>query len=353
MLRVYVGTYTEGSEAGSKGIYVVDFNNRTGELSNVCLAGEISNPSFLAVDPSGRRLYSVSENDEANAFLVGWAIEPDGRLREIGRAATGGGAPCFVAIHSGNRQALVANYSGGSVALFALDASGAPRRLDLLRHQGRSVNPQRQMSPHAHAVQYESNPQRALVADLGTDELLAVDISDTGRMRLNPPRTLKFLGGSGPRHFAFAPEGPFVLVLQELASKITVLRDHGEDFESIGQYSTLPKDFSEENSTAEILFHPRGRFVYASNRGDDSLAVFRFDPVSGVMSALGHVKTGGKTPRNFRLSPDGNWLLAANQDSDTLVVFRVGSDGIPVPTPSQVSIPKPVCLKFAVESRVR
>ena len=356
-VRLYVGTYTSDAPEGSRGIYVVDFNPATGQLGEAKLAGKTDNPSFLAFDPSGTRLYSVSEihadGDRSGAALVAWSIQADGTLRELGRAPSGGGAPCFVQVRADGKFAGVANYSGGSTAFFALDEAGVPKRVSLFQHTGSSVNQQRQTAPHAHAFQFEADNNKALVADLGTDELIAFNIDEDGQLSINKERTIKLPAGHGPRHFAFAPNAPYVAVIEELDSMVTVLRDNGATFTVVGDYSTLPKDFSGSNTTAEVLFHPSGKYVYGSNRGHDSIAVFKFNAVDGKLTSLGQVKTGGSTPRNFRISPDGKWLIAANQESNSLVVFQIGVDGVPTRTEHETRVPKPVCLKFTSEIQSR
>lgn len=345
--RVYLGTYT-GS--GSEGIYVADFEASSGKLGAPRLAAETHNPSFLTLDSSGQRLYSVTEargdSGRHGAALIAWSIDPsDGTLTEIGRDGAGGDGPCFVAVSDDGRFAAIANYGGGSVAVFKLDAAGKPSRTDLVQHQGSSVNPQRQGEPHAHSVQFTKDGRQVIAADLGTDELIVYDLSDEGKLRRNDAATFKLPQGYGPRHFAFSPDHRFVLVINELSSVITVLRYEDGEMQSVGEYSTLPQGHAGNNTTAEIQLHPSGQFVYGSNRGHDSLAVFEWGK-TGKLTPLGHVSSGGKTPRNFRPSPDGKWLIAANQDSDNLVVFRIGGGGMPLPTGESQKLSKPVCIKF-------
>lgn len=345
--RVYFGTYT-GS--GSDGIYVADFDATNGELGTPRLAAETHNPSFLTLGPSGQRLYSVTEarddSGRRGAAIVAWRINPEeGTLSEVGRDGAGGDGPCFVAVSNDGRFAAVANYGGGSVAVFKLDADGKPTRTDVVQHQGSSAHPQRQGEPHAHSVQFTEDGRQLMAADLGTDELIVYELSDEGKLSRNEQATFKLPAGYGPRHFAFSPDQRFVLVINELSSMITVLRYDSGAIESVGEYSTLPQGHTGNNSTAEIQFHPSGQYVYGSNRGHDSLAVFMWGE-SGKLTPRGHASSGGKTPRNFRPSPDGKWLIAANQDSDNLVVFRIGEDGMPLPTGTSQKLSKPVCIKF-------
>lgn len=348
--RLYVGTYTGTGPQESRGIYVVDFDSTTGQLSNARLAAESTNPSFLTVDETNRRLFSVSEvrteNGRSGAALVSWRIADDGQLVELGRAPTSGDGPCYVAFHSGSGRAGVANYGGGSVALFQIDGAGIPTQTAFVKHVGSSVNSQRQGEPHAHSFLFTANGEQAFAADLGTDELIAYSVGSEGNLQRNDALTTKMTPGHGPRHFAFSPDERFVAVIQELSSQVSIFKWNDADLTLITEASTLPADFTGNNTTAEVLFHPNGRFLYGSNRGHDSIAVFSFDPETGQIKLLANVSSGGETPRNFRLSPDGRWLLTANQSSNNLVAFAVGDDGIPKATEYEVKISKPVCIKF-------
>ena len=349
--KFYVGTYTGDGPNDSRGIYVVDFDSETGKCGEPRLAGETTNPSFLTVDAAGKRLYSVAETrssaGRSGASVIGWNVQTDGSLQEIGRAATSGDGPCFVSLSHDETLAGVANYGGGSVALFTVNSDGAPQLADAVQHNGSSANPQRQGEPHAHAFQFSPDGKRAYASDLGTDELVVYDITADKKLVRNDKLTFKLTPGHGPRHFAFSADNRFVLVIEELGSMLTVLAIGNDGMKMVDEVSTLPANFSGVNSTAEVQFHPNGKFVYGSNRGHDSLAIFAFDAKTGKLASVGHVKTGGETPRNFRFSPDGRWLIAANQSTDNLVVFKVGDDGVPVPTGEEARVSKPVCVKFA------
>lgn len=361
--KIYVGTYTGDGEQESKGIYVVDFDSESGTFGKPRLAAETTNPSFLTLNQAQTRLYSVAETRTAagrsGAALIGWTMNDDGTLTEIGRAPTDGDGPCFVSLSSENASdsddnseaadamAGVANYGGGSVALYKIASDGNPSLVSSVKHAGSSVNAQRQAEPHAHAFQFAPNGNLAFATDLGTDELIAYDIGQGGKLVRNERMTFKLPAGHGPRHFTFSRDGRFVLVIEELSSMITVLSIGDSGLKMVGDYSTLPENYQGSNSTAEIQFDPSGNFVYGSNRGHDSIAVFKFDTRSGQLTSLGHVKSGGNTPRNFRFSPDGKWLITANQSSDNLCVFRMNSDGLPQATGEEVRVSRPVCVKFA------
>lgn len=349
--RIFVGTYTGNNDTDSKGIYVVDFDGESGQFGEARLAGESTNPSFLTLSNDHSRLFSVAETRSAagrsGASIVSWAVAKDGTLTEIGRAPSGGDGPCYVSLNQDNSLAGVANYGGGSVSLYKISDQGAPQLTSTVKHSGKSVITQRQAEPHAHAIQFSPDGNHIFATDLGTDQLIAYNISDDKKLVPNEKLTFKVRAGHGPRHFAFSPDGKYVLVIEELDSMITVLSMSNDGLKMVGDYSTLPDDFTGSNTTAEILFHPNGRFVYGSNRGHDSIAVFAFDASSGQLTSIGQVKSGGRTPRNFRISPDGKWMITANQDSDNLCVFKIGSDGLPVATQNEVKISRPVCIKFA------
>jgi 6-phosphogluconolactonase len=347
---IFVGCYTGDGPQDSRGIYVVDFDPTNGQLGQPRLAGETTNPSFLEIDPNGRRLYSVaetrSEQGRSGAALIGWEIGDKGDLREIGRAPTSGDGPCFVALSPDRSLAGVANYGGGSVALFAITKSGAPELVSTAQHRGSSTNKSRQGEAHAHSFRFFPDGKSAVAADLGTDELVVYDIADGRDLVRNNKRTTRVPAGHGPRHMVFSPDGKFLLVIEELSSMITVFRITDAQLQLVGDHSTLPDGFDGSNTTAEIQFSPSGQYVYGSNRGHDSIAVFRFESETGNLTPLAHVPSGGDTPRNFRFNHDGRWMITANQSSNNLVVFSVGEDGIPKANGQQASLSRPVCVKF-------
>ncbi len=349
-MQIYVGTYTGDGSEDSQGIYVVDFDDESGALGTPRLAAKTTNPSYLTIDSDNHRVLSVSEvrsGDARNgAALVSWQIEANGLLRELGRAATGGDGPCYVDLEPQSQLAGVANYGGGSVAVFQLDSMGVPTRIGFVQHTGHSVNPARQGEPHAHSFQFVDGRELALAADLGTDELIVYDLAASGQPIRNNLLTTKMTPGHGPRHFAFSPDRRAVAVIQEMSSTMTLLSYDDGSMKVVAEASTFPADFTAGNSTAEVLFHPNGRWLYGSNRGHDSIAVFSVDLDNKKLAMLGTYGSGGKTPRNFRISPDGRWLITANQSSNNLVVFQIAEDGTLVPTDHTATISMPVCIKF-------
>ena len=350
-LVVYVGTYTGG---GSRGIYRFEMNPASGKSTAPVLAGESENPSFLALHPGGRVLYAVNEVGSAGdaGSVSAFAIDPvTGALNRIGRQPSGGADPCHLIVDPSGRNLLVANYSSGSVAVLPLDADGRPGPATIVRqHAGSGPNKARQVGPHAHAVLLDAAGRFALSADLGADRIF-IDRFDAaaGRLQALQPEAVDLVPGSGPRHLAWHPSGKYLYSINELRSTVTVFRydsDRG-GLEPVQSITTLPPGFAGENTAAEVAVSPDGRFLYGTNRGDDTLALFAIEADSGLLAAAGHFPTGGRTPRHFAIDPEGRWLLVANQDSDSIVAFRRdGATGRPTRVGRPVRVPKPVCILF-------
>ena len=338
---VYVGTYTNGA---SKGIYTFRFDSSTGKTSEPGLAAESSNPAFLAAPPNGRFLYAANENP--NGTVSAFSIA-SGVLTFLNSVSSGGSGPCHVAVDRTGNWLFAANYNSGSLALFPLGAGGKLGAASaVVQHSGSSANRQRQDGPHAHEVVVSADNRFVLVPDLGADQVVIYRF-DAAKGTLGKPSFAKATPGAGPRHLAFRPDGRFVYVLNELAASITVLRYKDGSLSELQTISTLPADFTGPKSGAEIAVHPNGKFLYASNRGHDSIAVFRIDSTKGTLTAAGYVSTQGKTPRNFAIDPTGAYLLAANQDTGTVVVFHIdpNSGGL-TPSGNVLQIPTPVSVVF-------
>jgi 6-phosphogluconolactonase len=357
-LAVYVGTYT-GS--GSRGIHRFELDPASGAWTDPVLAGESENPSFLALHPNGKVLYAVNElatfGGAATGAVSAFAIDPaTGMLTLLGQQGSGGADPCHLAVDRGGRNVLVANYGGGSVAVLPIGAEGRLRPASAVRrHEGTGPNRERQEKPHAHAIHLDGAERFALAADLGADRVFVYRYgAATGSLEPNQPGAAGFEPGSGPRHLAWHPSGAKLYAINELRSTVTAFRYDArrgalEPFQAV---STLPPGFSGQNTAAEIAVSPDGRHLYASNRGDDSLAVFAIDAASGALAPAGRVPTGGRTPRQFAIDPSGRWLLAANQDSDGIAIFRLDpASGHPEPVGRQLPIPKPACVLFAPPPR--
>jgi 6-phosphogluconolactonase len=346
----YVGTYTGTTH--SKGVYAFRFDASTGELTSLGLMAESTNPSFLAVDPSRQFLYTANETPnfegQKSGGVSAWAIDrKTGKLAFLNEVPSGGAGPCYVTVDKTGRHLLVANYDGGSVAVFPVAHDGRLGAASaFVQHTGHGVNPQRQEGPHAHAIELSPDNRFAIAADLGLDELLVYRFEPSkGTLTPYSPPFAKVEPGAGPRHFAFHPNGKFVYVINEMQSSVTAFSYDAGALRNLGTVSTLPKEFKGNSDSAEIVVHPTGRFLYGSNRGHDSIAVFTIDPAAGTLAPVEYASTGGKTPRNFAIDPTGSYLLAANQDSNSVVAFRIDTKtGQLTPTGQVLEFPSPVCI---------
>jgi 6-phosphogluconolactonase len=352
-LWVYVGTYTQ---RGSKGIYRFDFDVASGKLTSRALAAEAKNPSFVAIGPDQRFLYAVSEVDNSDGKSTGavsaFAIDRrTGNLTLLNQRPSGGAGPCHLVVDRAGRHVLVANYGGGSVAVLPIGPDGRlGKATAFIQHKGSGTNPQRQEGPHAHSINLDAANRFAVVADLGLDKLFVYRFDPArGTLTANQPPSVSVAPGAGPRHFTFHPNGKNAYVINELASTVTAFhydRDRGI-LEPLQTISTLPRDFKGNNTTAEVQIHPSGKFLYGSNRGHHSIAVFAIDSATGKLIATGHQSGGIRTPRNFGIDPSGAHLLVANQDSDSVVVFRIDAEtGELRPTGITAEVPVPVCVKM-------
>lgn len=350
---VYFGTYTG---AKSKGIYVSRLDPATGRLSAPELAAETTNPSFLAIHPGARFIYAVGETDDGqgkgNGVVSAFAIEAKtGKLTLVNRQSSGGGGPCHLAVDAKGKCILTANYGSGSIAALPIRADGSLGvPTTTIQHTGSSVNPQRQAGPHAHFICPSPDDRFALACDLGLDRVIAYQL-DPNVARLTPakPGFATVAPGAGPRHLAFSPDGNFVYVINEKISSVTVFRYEAKTAAMIEvqTLSTLPKDSATTSYCAEIAMHPTGKFLYGSNRGHDSIAVFAVDQKSGKLTSLEYPSTQGKTPRHFAIDPTGRWLLAENQGSDSVGVFSIDTaTGQLKPTGQTVAVGSPVCAVF-------
>lgn len=350
---LFVGTYTKGD---SKGIYVYRFDAKSGETTSLGLAAETENPSFLAVDPSQRFLYAVNELTQykgaPSGAVTGFAIDrATGKLSALNEVASRGADPCYIAFDKTGKYVLVANYTGGNVAVFPVSNDG---RLGIatafVQHVGVGKNPERQEGPHAHWIETTADNRFAIAADLGLDELLTYRFdASKGSLTPNHPPFVKVEPGAGPRHVAFHLDGHFAYVVDELGSTINgfAFDPKKGEFHPLQTVSTLPAGFKGSNDTAEIHVHPNGKFLFASNRGHDSIVVFAVDQKTGRLTLVDHFSTQGKTPRNFEIDPTGTRLFAANQDSGTIVVFQIDpATGRLTPTGQVLHVPSPVSLRF-------
>ncbi len=350
-LLVYVGTYTRKD---SKGIYGFRLDLKSGALTPLGLVAESSNPSFLALHPSGETLFAANEiskfKDEKAGAVSAFSIDRDtGKLELINQQSSKGTGPCHLSVDATGKNVLVANYGGGNIACLPIGNGGKlSAASSFIQHEGSSVNKRRQAGPHAHSINLAPGNRFAVAADLGLDKVLVYDF-DAGKGLLKAKNFTAVAPGAGPRHFAFHPLGQYAYVINELHCTVTAFRfaaATGEltDFQTI---STLDVAMQAGYSTAEVQVHPSGRFLYGSNRGHDSIAVFEISPTSGRLNRIQVEPTQGATPRNFGIDPTGNFLLAANQNSDNIVVFRINQQSGRLESTGQIVVaPSPVCIKF-------
>jgi 6-phosphogluconolactonase len=349
---VYVGTYTGNA---SKGIYAFRFDEGSGALSPVGLVAETKSPSFLAVGPNRKFLYAVNEissfEGERTGSVSAFSINvQSGKLTALNAKSSKGDGPCHLAVDATGRFVAVANYGGGNFSLLPIGADGRlGDAVAILANGGSGHDKERQKGPHAHAVVFDSRNRYLLGADLGLDRVFVYKFDpSTGSLGANDPSSVQLAPGAGPRHVAFHPTLPLAFSINELTSTITSLSwDAAKGrLAAAGSVSSLPAGFSDENTTAEIAVHPNGRFLYGSNRGDDSIAVFAIAP-TGTLTLVEHESTRGKEPRNFAIDPSGKWLIAANQKSDNLAVFSIDQNtGALSPVGALARISTPVCVLF-------
>lgn len=352
-LTVYVGTYTAGTK--SLGIYRMDLDLGTGALGTPRLAGKTVNPSFLALHPGGKFLYAVGEisgfGKRPAGAVSAFAIDDKGDLTLLNQQSSEGAGPCHVTVDKAGKYAFCANYGGGSAAALPIGDDGRlGKATGVVQHKGSSVNKSRQKEPHAHSINLDAANRFAFVADLGLDKVLVYRFDAAkGTLTPNDPPHAAVKPGAGPRHFAFHPSGKYAYVINELNSTITVFTyDAGKGtLRPIQTVSTLPSGYKGSTSTAEVVVHPSGKFLYGSNRGQDSIAVYVIDGKTGQLTLTGHQGKGIKVPRNFAVDPSGKFCLVANQAGNSVVVFRIDSrTGALEPTGHMARIDAPVCVRF-------
>lgn len=356
---VYVGTYTRQK---SKGIYCYRLQTRNNEVAQnitlvpLGLAAEAVNPSFLAVDHARRLLFCVNETNEfagqPGGAVSAYAIEPaTGQLRLINQRPTRGTGPCHLALDKTGRHLVVSNYGGGSVTVVPVAADGTlGEPSDFVQHAGSSVHPQRQQGPHAHGATFSTDNRFVYICDLGLDRVLAYKFdAATGKLTPADPAFTALAPGSGPRHLVFRPDGKFAYVINELTSTVTAFAHDAATgaLKEIQTVTTLPGYYDGPNTTAEIDVHPSGKWLYASNRGNETVVLFNIDAATGTLTYTEEQNTGGKKPRHFGIEPSAKHLVIANQDSDTLLVCRIDAgNGRLKPSGVFAEAPSPVCAVF-------
>lgn len=345
-IRVYVGTYTGGS---SEGIYAYNLDMSSGELTYENHIAGVENPSFLALSPDNKYLYAVNENVEGG--VTSFAVDSgSGALTEINRKPSGGSLPCSIIVDRTGRCVLVANYGSGTVTAFpVLEDGGLGDCATAIQHEGSSVDPSRQEGPHAHMIITDPANRYAFVPDLGMDRIMIYQL-DPGAARLtaHEPAHVQVRPGGGPRHLEFHPSVKYAYVINEMGNTITAFEYEASagSLSEIQMVNTLPVDYKGSSSTADIHITPSGDFLYGSNRGHDSLAIFSIDQTTGLLTPVAIESTRGENPRNFGIDPTGTFLLAANQSTDTVTTFRIDQTSGALIEVSIAEVPAPVCLKY-------
>jgi len=345
---VYIGTYTSGK---SEGIYTLQLDLKTGSLKQAEVSAKLNNPSFLAISRDKKFLYSVLETDsfdnEEGGAVCSFLIDRDtGALEFLNYQSTRGKAPCHIGTDSTNRYLFAANYKDGTIATFSINSDGSIGQI--LSKFDHSTNTD--TTPHAHYVTLTPDEKYLCAVDLGLDEILVYNFGNkNGALSLAEKDTLEVKKGSGPRHMEFHPDGRFAYLITELSSEVVVLEYSEKNvlFKKIQTISTLPEGFNGKSYCAAIHISPDGNYIYASNRGHDSIAVYKIDKTSGKLSYIEHSSTLGKFPRDFAIHPSGKYIIAANQHSGTVVPFSVNTEtGKLKQAGDIISIPDPVCVKF-------
>ena len=354
-IPVYFGTYTGGNNA-SKGIYRSILDLGTGKLSDPALVAEARNPSFLEIHPNGKFLYAVSESGGTGSVSAYSIDKNTGDLNLLNQQPSSGAGPCHVSIDHEGKNVLVANYGSGSASVIPIKSNGTlGKPTGFVQHTGSSVNPRRQKGPHAHSINVSPDNRFAFVADLGIDKIMIYRLDiEKGTIEKNSPPFAKLKPGAGPRHFAFHPSGKYAYVINELDYTVTAFayKPSSGALTEIQTITTLPHGFDGSNSCAEVRVHPSGKFLYGSNRGHDSIVVYKIDPAKGTLTFVEHETADIKTPRNFNIDPTGKFCLVANQGSNSVVVFRINQKtGALKPTKHKITIGRPVCVRFLRPNR--
>lgn len=351
--HLFIGTYTNGK---SEGIYAMEFDSTTGKLGKARLVAKTVNPSFLAIHPDRRFVYAVNEiaqyKGEKTGSVSAFALDAmSGKLTELNQQSSKGTSPCHIVVDRTGKNVLLANYSSGSATVLPIRKDGSLAAASgVVQHTGSSVDPRRQKGPHAHSINLDASNKFAFVADLGLDKVLIYQFNaEQGKLTPNDPAYVELPPGGGPRHFALHPQEHWAYVNNEMLSSVSTMKYDAKKgaLARIQTISTVPKGYKGNNSTAEVLVHPNGKWVYVSNRGHNSIASFVIDQKTGQLTPTGHQGEGIKVPRNFRIDPTGQFLLVANQSGNDVVVFKIDSKtGTLEETGVSSKVPAPICLRF-------
>ncbi|GAB3987570.1 lactonase family protein [Spirosoma daeguense] len=347
---MYVGTY---SLRGSEGIYVFEFDRKAGTMQPLQSVSNVKSPSFLALHPSGNYLYSVNEGADKSGGVSSYAVDKaTGKLQFLNSQSSLGAGPCHISVDKTGKTAFVSNYGGGSLAVLPIKSDGTlGEPTDKVQDEGSGPNTKRQEKAHVHSATLAPDNRFLYVADLGIDKVNIYDI-DLVNSKVKPanPAFASVSPGSGPRHFTFHPNGKYAYLVEELTSTVaafTLNAKTGELTLIQDNVKTLPENFTEQNTSADIHIDPSGKFLYQSNRGYNGLAIFAIGN-DGKLTKVGEQLTEGKTPRNFLIDPKGEYIFVAHQDTDNITIFkRDAKTGKLTYTGQSVKVPAPVCIIMA------
>ena len=347
---LFVGTYTTGK---SKGIYVYKFNSKNGEVEWVSNTDSSFNPSFLRISTNGKYLYAVNEISRQKAGLVtAYSFNAkNGSLSFINQQSSGSENPCHISLTKDGKWLAVANYTGGSLAIFPVNENGSLQPFTQhIVHKGKGTNPERQEKAHVHSAFFSPDEKFLLTPDLGMDQVSIYQFSKQSSKPLVPASTpfIKSSPGSGPRHLDFSPNGKYLYVVEEMSGSVSAYTYYNGTTKLIQTIATHSSTFKGQPGSADIHLSPDGKFLYASNRGEENnIAIFSVNAATGKLASVGNQPSGGEHPRNFMIDPTGNYLLVANKNTNNLVVFKRDKlTGLLQATLQQIEVPNPVCLQM-------
>ncbi len=347
---LFIGTYTH---TGSKGIYVYRFDAASGKATPVSHTNGIENPSYLALSADGKYVYAVNETGGSKPGAVSaFAFDKEkGELQFINRQPAGGDAPCYIAVTKNNQWAVVGNYTGGNFSVLPIGKDGALQPpAQTITHSGSSINKERQEKPHVHATVFSPDENFVFTPDLGTDKVMVYRFEAEKEKPLTLHKTpfAAAEAGGGPRHFTFHPNGKWAYLVEELSGYVVAYKYKDGKLKQVQRLPAHTEGSSLKKGSADIHISPDGKFLYASNRGEENnIAIFKIEGKTGRLTSIGYQPVMGESPRNFIIDPSGNFLLVANQNTDNVVIFkRDAQTGLLQATGQQISLPKPVCLKL-------
>ncbi len=347
-LKLYVGTFTS---EGAEGIYLCSFNTESGEITLTQTFNGVDDPSFVRLSPNRQFLYVVTQppksNNPSGGYVNAYKVKSNGDLQFLNKQVSHGSDPCYVDVSRDGKYVAIANYSSGTTAMYPVQEDGyLEESSSVIQDTGSGPNKGRQNEPHAHSIRFSPFDNTVFSADLGADKLNIYHL-ENGKLVAEGQEYVKLAPGAGPRHFEFNPDGKTIYVISELNSTVTVVQKEEDEWKVKQQISTLPADFSGRSYCADIHISKDGKFLYGSNRGDNSITVFKIKPDTKQLVFLSTVSVEGNWPRNFTLSPDGKFMLVANERSGNITVFKVNQEtGIPEFTGKEIKLPAPVCLEF-------